>query len=60
MLQQCKRSQESEDAGTAPKRIRRSAAGRGMETGSKADLVMKSHCSTWRNTSLKEPTREDT
>ena len=53
-------SQEAEDGGSAPKRIRGSAAGRCMETGFKAELVMRSHCSTWRNTSLKEPTSEDT
>ena len=59
MLHQ-KRQQDAERAGaaSAPRCIRGSAAGSGLETGLKADPVMRSHCSTWRNTSLKKPTSE--
>ena len=60
MLQQSKRSQEAEDGESAPKRIRGSASGRRMETKFKADPVIRNHCCTWRNTSLKEPTSEET
>ena len=61
MLHQ-KRQQDAErtEVESAPKRIRGSAAGRGMEAGFKADPVSRSHCSTWQTKSLKEPTSEDT
>ena len=51
MLHQ-KREHDAErtDAASAPKRIRASAAGRGMEAGFKADPVMIGHCSTPKNT----------
>ena len=50
---QSKRVQETESSGSAPKRIRGSAANWGR-AGFEADSVMKSHCSTWQNASLKE------
>ena len=60
MLHQ-KRQQDAERAGaaSAPNRIRGSAAGRGSGAGFEADPVVRSHCYTWQNTSLKEPS-EDT
>ena len=50
---------QSAQAAGAPKRIRGSAACSGSGAGFEADPVMRSHCSTWQNTSLKEPS-EDT
>ena len=58
MPPQSKRVQETGSSGSAPKRIRGSAANWGG-AGFDADSVTKSHCSTQQNASLKEP-NEDT
>ena len=57
MLPQSKRLQEAEHSDSAPKRIRGLVVNWG-KAGFEADVVMRSHCSTWHNTSLKEPSED--